>query len=176
VPYPESFEVAGARLRRWDAERDLEILEALSADPDVTRYLTFLLEGGLEHRSSRYADHWDEHGFGLWAVCLGSGAPAGWVGAVHPRWHPEYAEQVELAWALLRPARGRGLATTAARTAAAACFSGLGLPELLAFVDPTNTRSRAVADRLGFRPTGSTTAATTGQELDVLMLAPADLT
>jgi RimJ/RimL family protein N-acetyltransferase len=176
MPFPESLEIAGAQLRRWEAERDLDVLEAMRSDDDVTRFLQFLLaEEDLSGRSQLYAGHWDEFGHGLWAVRLEGGAPGGWIGAVHPCWHPEYAHEVELAWGLVRPAWGRGIATRAARAAAEGCFDGVGLPNVIAFIDPANTRSRSVADRLGFRATGTTTVEATGVTLDVLNLTPADL-
>jgi ribosomal-protein-alanine N-acetyltransferase len=175
VPYPESLGVAGARLQRWDAERDLEVIEALRADPEVTRFLSFLLERDLAQMSAAYEQHWDEYGHGLWAVRLPDGGPAGWCGAVHPRWHPEMAHEVELAWGLVSSAWGKGIATRGARACAEACFTDVGLERTIVFIDPTNARSHAVATRLGARPTGTTILAHTGETLEVLHLTPADL-
>ena len=56
---------------------------------------------------------------------------------------------LEFGWRLVREARGRGYATEAARAVldiAAATFVG----ELLCIIDPDNTPSRRVADKLGF--------------------------
>jgi RimJ/RimL family protein N-acetyltransferase len=56
---------------------------------------------------------------------------------------------LEFGWRLVREARGRGYATEAARAVldiAAATFAG----EILCIIDPDNTPSRRVADKLGF--------------------------
>lgn len=156
MAYPELIELPGVRLERWVAVRHRPALEAMRADPDVTRFLEFLLREDLSEMAMRQEDHWEEFGFGLWATVLPQGA-CGWVGAVHPRWHPEFQDELELAWGFCRPAWGLGIATRGGHAAAAACFDVLGLASVMAFFDPANTRSIAVGTRLGMTPTGETT-------------------
>jgi RimJ/RimL family protein N-acetyltransferase len=127
-------------------------------------------EAGLAGMSERFAEHWETCGFGLWALRPPDGLGAGWIGACHPRWHPEYELQVELAWSVTATLRGRGLVTQAARAAVAGCFEELGLDEVVAFVNPENAPSRAVVDRLGMRPSGSTHDPKDGVQLDVFTL------
>ena len=98
VPYPESIEVAGVPFERWDAQREMAGLHALAEDEDVRRFLQLPGdEAGLAAMSQRFAEHWETHGFGRWAARPADGLGAGWVGACHPRWHPEFADRVELA-------------------------------------------------------------------------------
>ena len=172
MPYPESLEIAGAQLRRWDAQRDVSLLHAMAADQGVARFIPLPGEAaGLEAMSRRFSGHWEACGFGLWAVRGPDGTGAGWLGACHPRWHPEFEHRVELAWSLTEGLRGRGLATGAARAAAEACFTELGLDEIIAFVDPANGPSLAVVERLGMERAGATAHPADGVELTIFRLS-----
>ena len=172
VPYPQSLEIAGVPLERWDARRDLPLLLTMAEDGAIQRFIGMPRdEAGLASWSARFEGHWVQFGFGLWAVRPHDGLGAGWLGACHPRWHPEYEAQVELAWSVTVSLRGRGLVTRAARAAADACFGELGLEEVIAFVDPENVASLAVVERLGMRRTGSTRHPEDGVVLDTFELA-----
>ncbi|MWB76669.1 GNAT family N-acetyltransferase [Pseudooceanicola sp. 216_PA32_1] len=90
--------------------------------------------------------HWHWHGYGFFIVVeRQSGEPAGRVGLIrHSTW-PE----VELAWHLFEGAEGKGFATEAARAVKAWAGKALGLETLHSYIDVRNTRSQAVARRLG---------------------------
>lgn len=66
---------------------DLAPLAALNADPRVMAHLRGPM--GLQESAAqlaRFRQHWDEHGFGWWAVELPGLAPfIGWVGLARPR-------------------------------------------------------------------------------------------
>ena len=154
MPYPEAIEIPGARLERWDAERHLSVVVAMAREKDAVRFLGVPQDPqGQVATAGRCAAHWRDFGFGRWAVIPDGGVPAGWVGAFHPLWSPEFGHEVELGWALVGTARGRGLATEGARAAMAASF-GMGVGRVLVCLDPANTPSRAVAARLGAYPVG----------------------
>jgi RimJ/RimL family protein N-acetyltransferase len=145
-------------LEPWGVPAHTEALVELNLDAEVTRFL-----GGpatREHSemgARRIAQHWEEHGFGLWApVVKDTGQVIGFTGICHPSWHPDFADQVEVGWRLSRDAWGHGYATEAARRALQYGWEG-GLEEILAFVDPGNERSIAVTQRLGLEPAGETT-------------------
>lgn len=147
-------------------------LAAACADREVMRFL-----GGRglsfpesRHMSDRIADHWDVHGFGLWATLGPDGEAVGFTGVCHPLWFPRYAGEVELGWRLARPAWGRGYATRGARLAARAAFEHIDLERLVAFVHPENTRSVAVVERLGMTLDEETTDPTLQHTLDVYSL------
>ena len=166
--YPELVEIPGARLERWVAERHVGAIAALAGDADAIRYLGVppTVEGQMA-AARRNEQHWERFGFGRWAIVLGDGSPVGWAGAFHPLWHPRLQDAVELGWALVGSARGRGLATAGARKAITAAFELLRVDEVLTFVHPTNLASRAVAERAGLEPVGVDEDPGSGEPLDV---------
>ena len=92
--------------------------------------------------------HWDEHGFGAWVVVDREGEQA-FLGRAGLEWTTVAGEHaVELAWALLPGAQGRGLATEAA-LAAVAEARVLGLDALVSFTLPDNVASRRVMEKAG---------------------------
>jgi RimJ/RimL family protein N-acetyltransferase len=142
-------------LRRWRAS-DREPFAAMNADPAVVEHL----QGPMSRdRSDDFIDrierHWDERGWGLWAVEVPGVAPlVGYVGL----WPADFLAEgmVEVGWRLARPHWGRGYATEAAREALRFGFEEVGLPEIVSFTVPANERSRRVMERIGLRrdPTG----------------------
>lgn len=89
--------------------------------------------------------HWEAHGWGPWVV-EEDGAFVGRAGLNTTRVAGEQA--VELAWALVGTAHGRGVATEAA-LAAVAEARALGLPEVVSFTLPENVASRRVMEKAG---------------------------
>jgi RimJ/RimL family protein N-acetyltransferase len=135
-------------LRSWtDADRDP--FAALNSDPAVTEHL----QGPMSReRSDGFVDrieaHWEEHGWGLWAVEVpGVAAFVGYVGL----WPADYVapDMVEVGWRLAREHWGHGYATEAAREALRFGFTDVGLPEIVSFTVPQNVRSRRVMERIG---------------------------
>ena len=96
--------------------------------------------------------HWVLRGFGRWMVAdRVTDAPIGIVGPYHPIEWPE----PELAWSVFADAEGKGIAYEAALAARAYVYGTLGWTTLISCVDPANTRSVALAERMGCRPDGS---------------------
>jgi RimJ/RimL family protein N-acetyltransferase len=94
--------------------------------------------------------HFDEHGFGLWAVDIpGVVAFAGFVGLSVPRFTARFTPCVEIGWRLAAEHWGRGYATEGARAALAFGFESLKLAEIVSFTVPGNLRSRRVMERVG---------------------------
>ena len=133
-------------LRGW-RESDLDAWAAVCADPEVTHFI-----GGVRDRAdawrsiATYLGHWMLRGYGLWV--LESRADEAFVGRAG-LWSPEGWPGIEVGWTLGRAAWGQGYATEAARAAMAWAWDVLGLPRLIAVIDPRNARSIAVAQRLG---------------------------
>ena len=90
--------------------------------------------------------HWQWHGFGFFTVVeQHTGDPVGRVGLLrHSNW-----PDIELAWHLFEGAEGKGYATEAARAVRNWARDDLGLDKLYSYIDFNNTRSQAVAKRLG---------------------------
>lgn len=137
-------------------ERDLDAFAAMQADAEVMRFIS---PSGPRDRAVTWRDmaqaigHWALRGHGLWALEeKGTGAFLGRVGIIRPEGWPE----IELAYALARPAWGRGFATEAGRAALRWAFGTLGLARVASFIAPGNAASQAVARRLGAACEGET--------------------
>ena len=139
-------------MRRWRAS-DRAPFAALNADPEVMRYFP----APLTRRESvalaeRIDDELGRRGWGLWALEeRATGRFVGFTGLGRPTFDAPFTPAVEIGWRLARSAWGRGLATEAARAAAAFAFEDLELDELVSFAVRANARSRAVMARLGMR-------------------------
>ncbi|KIN64100.1 GCN5-related N-acetyltransferase [Sulfitobacter noctilucicola] len=96
--------------------------------------------------------HWHWHGFGFFTLALQqTGQPVGRVGLIkHSNW-PE----VELAWHLFEGAEGFGYATEAACTVKQWAAEQLKIAQLYSYIDKGNTRSQAVAKRVGATTDGT---------------------
>jgi RimJ/RimL family protein N-acetyltransferase len=140
---------ARLRLRRWRASDEVQIA-AISADPEVSRYLNAAAGPFVP----RFDAHWNEHGFGLWAVELRERDPAaadciGFVGIAYPTFLPAVAHRPEIGWRLGRGSWGQGLATEAASAARDHALGPIGLRGLISVIHPQNARSQRVAEKLG---------------------------
>jgi RimJ/RimL family protein N-acetyltransferase len=154
MPYPELVRTPRLRLRRIHDE-DAQLVETIWSDPHVWRALRpgqpFDRDHGLL-RLAHHAHHWREHGFGLWLVEFPPGGEViGWIGAAHPTFIPRLAAEVEIGWTLRRAWWGQGLASEGAAAAVEAAFKHLAVPLVISLIDRGNSRSAAVAERLGMR-------------------------
>ena len=98
----------------------------------------------------RIEQHFDRHGFGLWAVEIpGLVEFAGYVGLAVPGFEANFMPCVEIGWRLAADQWGHGYATEAALAALSYGFSQAGLHEIISFTVPENRRSRRVMERIG---------------------------
>jgi RimJ/RimL family protein N-acetyltransferase len=99
--------------------------------------------------AARIAFHFEEHGFGLWALEIKGGAPfAGFVGLSIPGFEAHFTPCVEIGWRLARESWGWGHATEAARLALRFGFESLELSEIVSFTSRLNLRSIRVMEKL----------------------------
>jgi RimJ/RimL family protein N-acetyltransferase len=163
-------------LRRWSAAQHTYALADVNRDPRVMRYMGGpLSEAETAAASERYEDHWDAHGFGLWAAMeKASGHMLGFIGLCHPLWHPELSGEVEVGWRLRRAVWGRGLATEGGRAALRAGFDELGLEEVISVVDPDNAASVAVTRKLGMTLRDSGAHPQSGLPIEVMSIRRPD--
>jgi len=153
-----SIETDRLLLRPWRPAEDLDALAALNADPAVMRWVTPNRPLRREETADfldRAIRHWDEHGFGLWALVPRREAGAGCIGFAGlaiPSFLPAVLPAVEVGWRLHAAWWGRGLATEAARASVEFGFERLGLRSIVAIVDARNDPSLRVAEKLGMRP------------------------
>lgn len=90
--------------------------------------------------------HWQMYDAGLWAVT--DTADGTYYGIVGP-WHPEHWPEKEIGWVLTEAAQGKSIGYEAALAARADCFDRLGWDTAVSYIHPDNTRSIALAERLG---------------------------
>ena len=98
------------------------------------------------------AGHWLMRGYGRWIVAdRDTDATLGVSGLMFPDGWPE----PEIAWSLTEQAEGRGIAYEAAEAARRFAYDTLGWSTVISCTAPDNTRSIALAKRLGATPDGS---------------------
>jgi RimJ/RimL family protein N-acetyltransferase len=141
------------RLRRWRRD-DTAVMAAINRDPEVTRFLNRdTSSDAIAAFLPRVEAHWEQHGFGFWAVELldpgDRAALIGFAGVGYPDFLPDLAHRPELGWRLARDAWGRGLGTEAAAAARDDAFGRLRLESLISIIHPVNRRSRRIAVKLG---------------------------
>jgi RimJ/RimL family protein N-acetyltransferase len=128
---------------------DLDEVLRMHGDPEVARFMGTpdreWLKGWVEGSDRE----WAELGYGRMAILdRESGIFLGRSGL--KRW-PQF-EETEVGWALQPEARGRGIATEAARATLEWAAGRFDLPYVTAMIQPANVPSIAVAERLGMEP------------------------
>jgi RimJ/RimL family protein N-acetyltransferase len=100
--------------------------------------------------AERIDAHFDQHGFGLWAMDIPDVAPfIGFVGLSIPGFQAHFTPCVEIGWRLAGDYWGRGYVTEGARAVLRFGFQTLALDEIVSFTVPGNVRSRHVMERIG---------------------------
>ena len=129
-------------------DSDLDAFAAISADPEVMRWLggEVATRAQAWRQMATIAGHWDLRGFGRWVLELRDG---GQVVGNAGLWYPEGWPAIEVGWTLGRPHWGSGYATEAARAAIGWARDELGLERIVSLIRPDNESSQAVARRLG---------------------------
>ncbi|GAA4220747.1 RimJ/RimL family protein N-acetyltransferase [Sagittula marina] len=90
--------------------------------------------------------HWHWHGYGYFTIVdRASGQPCGITGI----WNPVPWPEPELGWVVFEGFEGRSLAYEAAQRARIWAYTELGMTTLTSNIVPSNTRSKALAARLG---------------------------
>lgn len=137
-------------MRRW-LESDREPFAALNADPVVMRYFpSTLSREQSDGMIDRIEQHFDEHGYGLWAIeRRDRGEFLGFVGLKLATFEAAFTPAVEVGWRLARNAWGHGFASEAASAALAAGFEAFGLDEIVSMTAVLNVRSQRVMQRIG---------------------------
>ena len=135
-------------LRRWQ-DADRAPFAALNADPVVMEHFpSVLTRKQSDALVDRIETHFDQHGYGLWAV-EADGAFVGFTGLVWQTYDAPFTPALEVGWRLARSAWGHGYATEAATAALARGRSEVG--SVVSTTAVTNLRSQRVMQRLGMR-------------------------
>jgi len=136
---------------RHQVIEDLDDLFALYQDHEIRKYFP---EGVLNYQDTKEELEWHMNGhperpeLGLWAtVHKESGKFIGRCGLLP--WTIEGQDEVEIAYLLDKAYWHQGLATEAARGIMEYGFETLNLSRLICMIDPENTASQRVAERIG---------------------------
>jgi RimJ/RimL family protein N-acetyltransferase len=132
--------------RKWNALMDADTALAIYGDEEVVEFIASM------------SPVKDLHGAGFWAVELQKDNEV--VGGIELKPLPDAqgnaTKDMEISWEFRKDAWGNGYATEIATGAIAYAFRELGLREVNAVMNPGNTRSIRVAERLGMQPVGLT--------------------
>ncbi|GGI18921.1 acetyltransferase [Bradyrhizobium guangdongense] len=130
-------------------ESHLADLVALHLDPEVSRFL-----GGVRSAETTKAyvatnmTHWDQHGYGLWALRTKDRAFAGRAGI--RRILVDGVDETEIAYAFKRDLWGRGLASEIAVALTEIGLSRLDLSSLIGLVFVEHGASRRVLEKSNY--------------------------
>lgn len=114
------------------------------------------------------AGMWMLRGYGSFVFALKSD-PGTAMGMTGP-WHPMDWPERELGWTIWTPAaEGRGYAFEAAIAARDFAYDTLGWPTAVSYIDARNSRSIALAERMGCRPDPSADAPDGDPGADILV-------
>jgi ribosomal-protein-alanine N-acetyltransferase len=147
------MELTTERLRlRPFTPADEPRMHAIYSDPEVMRYV-----GHGPHRTANettaalraYGDMLARRGYSFLAVEELDGGRVIGDGGLHPLGGT--GPEIELGYTLAREAWGRGYATELAGALVDHAQTALGVPVVVAQVEPANTASRRVLEKLGMR-------------------------
>jgi RimJ/RimL family protein N-acetyltransferase len=156
MPALTPVELFTPRLRlRWMEAGDAEAHYAVFADPEVARYWSSgpwtALDQSRDHIAATQAAYADGSGMRLGIELRESGALIGNASLHH---FVDGSRRCELGYALARTHWGCGYASEALRALLAYGFTALDLNRVEADIDPRNTASARVLEKLGFRKEG----------------------
>ena len=134
---------------------DVESLHRLFADPLFMRFWPVFDRRRTERWVEESLLSYARYGFGLWALTLrGSDEAIGDCGldiikGLEGMEGTEGSEPIQIGWHVRCDLWGQGLAPEAARACRDYAFDHLGLTALSALIQPENTASRRVAEKMG---------------------------
>ena len=133
---------------------DLDGWTAMNANAETMRFI-----GGAKSRAETWRmlctmrGAWDIKGFAMFSVI--ERATGAWVGRLGP-WEPEGWPGKEVGWGVASQFAGRGYAYEAVVATMDYVFDVLDWPNVIHTIDAANTRSIALAQRLGSTNLGPT--------------------
>jgi len=126
---------------------DLDGWAELMGDAESARFI-----GGVQPRAGAWrglmtmAGAWALQGYAMFSMI--EKASGRWIGRTGP-WQPEGWPGTEVGWGVVRSAEGQGFAHEAAVASIDWAFANLGWSEVIHCIDPANTPSQRLAERLG---------------------------
>ena len=139
-------------LREW-RESDLDSLVEFHSDP-LTKsiYKIEPIRGDIWRRIAMGMGHWFFRGFGVWL--LEEKETHDYVGQCG-HWHPEGWSDVEIGYGVHPKHRGKGYAVEAATRVRAYGYEKHGFKRQVSYIQPINSNSIRVAEKMGAIPDGT---------------------
>jgi [ribosomal protein S5]-alanine N-acetyltransferase len=132
------------------SQEDATVLQLVLDDPDVWRYFP-RTEVPTLSRTKTYIEgqlaHWEEYGYGHWAIITGDKVLIGWCGL---QFLPD-THETEVAYCLGRDFWGKGIATEAARASLDFGMIDLGIKEIVGLTHVENKASQHVLQKIGLK-------------------------
>ncbi|MBD1995515.1 GNAT family N-acetyltransferase [Leptolyngbya sp. FACHB-541] len=163
-------------IRNWIPQDDAEQAFEIYGDPEVMRFIGGGKEENVETQRRSLQQRTDRtaalnNGTGFWAI---ADKETGEIfGTVILKQLPDndgnLTSEIEVGWHLKKAAWGKGYATEAGQAVLNYGFNVLKLPVIYAVVNPENTASIQVTQRLGMSPLGRTQQYY-GKELELFKL------
>lgn len=153
-------EVADIRLEterlilRPPSAEDFEQWAAFQSDAETMTYI-----GGVKSRAASWRDlcgmvgAWHVRGFAMFSLILKDSGK--WIGRIGP-WQPEGWPGTEVGWGVAPSHAGKGYALEAAVASMNYAVDELGWSDICHTIDPANTASIRLAERLGSTNRGPT--------------------
>ncbi|MEE9434572.1 MAG: GNAT family N-acetyltransferase [Sphingorhabdus sp.] len=144
---------------------DLDGWAGFHADPLTMKHL-----GGIQSRSEAWRSlcamvgAWEIRGFAMFSMILKDSGK--WIGRTGP-WQPELWPGTEIGWGVASAHEGKGYAFEAAVASLDYAFDVLGWSDVIHCINPENTPSQKLAQRLGSKNLGPTTMPEPFHELRV---------
>ena len=133
-------------------EADVDIMYSILSGKDVLRYFPPNPDPITRERAkkmiTRILSHWEEHGYGLWAVTLAETGQL--LGRCGIQYIPE-TDEVEVDFILDREFWGRGYATEAGKASLKYGFDNLDVDEIIGLVHPENIASQRALQKIGMQ-------------------------
>ena len=125
----------------------------MMADPEASRYLGGVQPAAVAWRGfMTMAGSWSLTGVSMFSVI--ERETGLWLGRIGP-WRPLGWPGPEVGWGLHPDAQGRGYGVEAATATIDYAFDVLGWTDVIHTIDPDNTPSQRLAERLGSRNQGA---------------------
>lgn len=154
LPEPLTLDGGSLLLRDW-READAPVLEAVCGEWNVCQFTSVPWSYSQVEATAWVVRNREKRSRGeMLSLAVEEEGGDSVVGNVNLGGFSDDATRAALGYWLVPCARGRGLATAAARTLTSWAFEAMGLEQIELAILPENTPSRRVAERLGATPEG----------------------
>lgn len=133
-------------IMRKPAARDMDAILAFYQSERSVMAGGHISEGRAWRQAAAIIGHWDIRGFGLFAV---TEKPSDEIVGLVGQWYPGDWPETEIGWLVFDGSEGRSIAYEAALAARAHAYTTIGWTTAVSYIDENNTRSVALAERLG---------------------------